>query len=233
MDTVAAAALQDYPKQSYRVFVLDDANAPALSHEISAFNAKRCANHSIEPVIYLTRPKTPGEPHHFKAGNLSSGIHTSHTRYGSSEFIAGLDADMIPEPDWLKRTVPHLVLGPELALVSPPQYSYNVPPLDILAQDANVLQQVLEPVRDRIGSSMCHGSGYVLRRKALEAIGGWPLVNIGEDILCSYLLNRAEWQTAFIRDKLQFGTTCDSFHAYVSQRMRWVSFSFSSSSCLL
>lgn len=224
MDTIAAAAVQEYPKHCYRVFVLDDANDPDLQHKVDEFNSsKDLERFGIQPVIYVARLKKPGVLHFYKAGNLDFGIRLSRERYGSSEFIAGLDADMIPERDWLKRTVPHLMCCPDLALVSPPQYSYNIPEGDVLAQDANVLQQVLEPVRDRVGCSMCHGSGYVMRREALDAIGGWPLVNIGEDILCSYQLNRAGWQTAFIKDKLQFGLAPESFHIYVAQRMRWVS----------
>lgn len=223
MDTVAGAALQDYPKHCYRVFVLDDANDSNLKREVHGFNTKECKRLDIQPVIYLTRWKPPGTLHHYKAGNLNFGIRISSVQYGSSEFFAGLDADMIPEYDWLKRIVPHLVFSPELAIVSPPQYSYNTPNGDVLAQDANVVQQILEPVRDRIGCSMCHGSGYVMRREAVNAIGGWPLVNVGEDVLCSYQLHRAGWQTAFIEDKIQFGTVPGSFHAYVAQRMRWVS----------
>lgn len=224
MDTVAGAAIQDYPKHCYRIFLMDDAGDSDLKAAVDDFNHQESKRSGIQPVVYINRPKKPGAQHYYKAGNLDFGIRTSHEQYGSSELIAGLDADMIPEYDWLKRTVPHLVYSPpDLAMVSPPQYSYSLPRGDVLAQDAYVLQQVLEPVRDWVGCSMCHGSGYVLRREALEAIGGWPQVNLGEDILCSYRLNAAGWQTAFIKDKLQFGVAPDSFHGYVSQRMRWVS----------
>jgi cellulose synthase/poly-beta-1,6-N-acetylglucosamine synthase-like glycosyltransferase len=223
LDTVAGAALQDYPSNSYRVFVLDDANDSSISHSVDEFNRKECEKLGIQPVIYLSRLNKSGIVRHHKAGNLEYGIRISREQYGGSEFIAGLDADMIPESDWLKRLVPHLLYSSKTAIVSPPQYFYNIPDTDHLAQDANVLQQVLEPVRDPVGCSMCHGSGYVMRRKALDDIGGWPLVNIGEDVLCSYQLNRAGWQTAFVQDKLQFGMAPQSFHAYVTQRMRWVS----------
>lgn len=221
MDTVAAAALQDYPKHRYRVFVLDDANDPKLKKEIESFQTSQAKEAGIQPIVYISR--TYKGDHPYKSGNLDHGFRISKEQYSSSEFIAGVDADMITEHDWLRRTVPHLILSPELAIVSPPQYFYDIPGSDILAQDANVLQQILEPVRDHVGCSMCHGSGYVMRREALESIGGWPLRNIGEDILCSYLFNRAGWQTAFIKDKLQFGTSPDSFHSYVAQRSRWVS----------
>ncbi|CAK1356523.1 unnamed protein product [Cercospora beticola] len=221
MSTLAGAVAQDYPAKCYRVFVLDDANDPKLKLEVENFNRSISNKLSAQPVVYLARQKDLATRHYHKAGNLDFGIRTSKEDYGGSEFIAGLDVDMIVESDWLSRVVPHLILSADLAVVSPPQSFYNVPDKDILAQDASVLQQVLEPARDRIGCSMCHGSGYVMRRAALESIGGWPLVNIGEDILCSYLLNQAGWQTAFIEDELQFGVTCESFHAYVSQRMRW------------
>lgn len=223
MDTVAAAACQDYPKHCYRIFLLDDANDSDLKCEVDEFNSGKCTRLGIQQVTYLSRKKGEGDLHYHKAGNLDFGIRFSSEQYGGSEFIAGLDADMLVEHDWLKRTVPHLLFAPETAIVSPPQYSYNIADGDVLAQDANVLQQVLEPVRDRVGCCMCHGSGYVMRREALNAIGGWPLVNIGEDVLCSYQLNRAGWQTACIKDKVQFGVVPESFHAYVAQRMRWVS----------
>lgn len=224
MDTVAGAAVQDYPRQHYRLFVLDDANNLDLKSEIDTFNTTKGKELGIQPVIHLNRTKRSGLPHYYKAGNLDFGIRMSGEKYGGSEFIAGLDADMIPEMDWLSTIVPHLLRSPELAVVSPPQYCYNIPEGDVLAQDANVLQHVLEPVRDSVGCSMCHGSGYVMRRDAVNAIGGWPQVNIGEDILCSYQLNRAGWQTAFVADQVQFGLAPESFHAYVSQRVRWVSF---------
>lgn len=62
-----------------------------------------------------------------------------------------------------------------------------------------------------------------MRRSALDTIGGLPLANIREDILCSLKLQEAGWQTRYIPDQVQFGLAPGSFHAYISQRIRWVS----------
>lgn len=123
---------------------------------------------------------------------------------------------------WLSRTVPHLIKNRDLALASPPQISYNILTEDGLGQDVNVYRQILEPFRDFLDASQCSGSGYVMRRQAIESIGGWPLANIGEDILCSHMLQVQGWKTRYIPDQLRFGLAPDSFHALVNQRIRWV-----------
>jgi cellulose synthase/poly-beta-1,6-N-acetylglucosamine synthase-like glycosyltransferase len=112
----------------------------------------------------------------------------TESSYGSTEFFAALDADMISGRDWLARAVPHLVKNKDTALVSPPRMFYNILDDDKLSQDSNAYSQLLEPTRNFFGYSQCSGSGYLMRRTALESIGGWPLANIGEDILCSYML---------------------------------------------
>lgn len=131
---------------------------------------------------------------------------------------------MVPEPTWLERTVLPLEKDQRLAMAGPPQQFHNVPVGDILGQDTGVFAQILEPLRDRFGCSQCCGSGFVMRRKAIESIGGWPLCNVGEDVVCSFALLEGGWRTAHINEKLQCGVVAVSFRAYVAQRMRWVRF---------
>ncbi len=69
---------------------------------------------------------------------------------------------------------------------------------------------------------MCTGSGWVARRSALSDIGGWPLVEAGEDFMCSTVLSNAGWKVAFIREELQCGLAPGSLRGHVKQRMRWV-----------
>jgi cellulose synthase/poly-beta-1,6-N-acetylglucosamine synthase-like glycosyltransferase len=40
---------------------------------------------------------------------------------GTGEYIAALDADMIPEPAWLRAIIAHMVIDDKMALVCPPQ----------------------------------------------------------------------------------------------------------------
>lgn len=82
---------------------------------------------------------------------------------------------------------------------------------------------VQEVLNDRLGAAMCTGSGYVVRRYALNKIGGWPLAETGEDFMCSALLSDAGWKIAFVRENLQSGLAPENIRAVVKQRMRWVS----------
>lgn len=118
MDTVSGAAMQDYPPENFRVFVLDDAKCKTLENAIRVYNKKYTKN-----VQYLARTKMPDESHFYKAGNLRFGLTTTKNSGKGSLFFASLDVDMIPEPDWLRRVVPHLILDHKLAMASPAQVS--------------------------------------------------------------------------------------------------------------
>lgn len=223
MDTVAAAAVQQYPPEHFQVFVLDDAADQSLRKAVDDFNASiRPGKLNYQDVVYFAREKPVGKRHYYKSGNLRAGLGLTESKYGASEFFAALDADMISEPDWLARTVPHLIKNNDVAIVSPPQIFSNILEDDKLCQESNAYAKILEPFRDFLGCSQCSGSGYVMRRKALDSIGGWPLANIGEDIVCSNMLQEYGWKTSYIPDRLQFGLAPDSFHSYVNQRIRWV-----------
>lgn len=116
LDTARAAAAVDYPSDRFRVVVLDDGMDPELEKAIDTLG-------ELYPnVYYYARIKVKGVPHHFKAGNLTGGTHlVSELPGGKAEFIAALDADMIPEPDWLRAIIAHMVIDPKMALVCPPQ----------------------------------------------------------------------------------------------------------------
>ena len=46
----------------------------------------------------------------------------------------------------------------------------------------------LECAKDAMGSAWCTGTGYVVRRSALDQIGGFPVGSVAEDVLCSNML---------------------------------------------
>lgn len=119
MNTVVAAASQDYPRQQLRVFLLNNDHDQGLRQVVTML--KTCLADRKKPqVIYLSRRTEAGAKSFFKAGNLRYNIDKSH-RQGSSKLLAGLDADMIPGSDWLRGMVPHLLLDDRLALACPPQ----------------------------------------------------------------------------------------------------------------
>lgn len=210
-NTAAAAATQDYPPKRLRLYVLDDGNDEDLRKAIERLNdnlALKGARYA--PVTYLARKLKPGEHSYQKSGNIRFGIHQSLCRYkglshGNNEdsqgpkLLAGLDADMIPESDWLRKMVPHLLLDENLGISCPPQRYYNVSS-DPLGQQADfdLFFSIEEALNDRLGASMCTGTGYVARRSAIEDIGGWPLADSGEDYMCSAILSGRGWRVAYV-----------------------------------
>ncbi|MCJ1281399.1 hypothetical protein MMC26_000718 [Xylographa opegraphella] len=221
-DTVAAAATQDYPSQQFRIFILDDGRSDQLQEAVKLWNKKSNDNNGPQ-IHYFSRKLRAGIKSYFKAGNLRHGIEETKSR-GGSEFLASLDADMLPEPDWLRRMVPHLILDDGLAMACPPQYYYNLPDDDPLGQqtDFHIWFTIFEPLNDRLDAAMCTGTGFVVRRSALEQIGGWPFAEAAEDFMCSTTLNNAGWKVAFVGEALQHGLAPESMHAHVKQKQRWV-----------
>ena len=118
-DTVAAAVAQEYPSQRFRVFVLDDGHDEKLREAVEALS-KQSSEKDGPQLWYISRRLKAAVKSYFKAGNLQYGIEETE-RLGGSEFLASLDADMIPESDWLRRMMPHLILENEMALACPPQ----------------------------------------------------------------------------------------------------------------
>ena len=105
LDTTRAACAVDYPEQNFRVVVCDDVADSVLKEAVESLS-------NLYPnLIYWSRPKVRGKPHHFKAGNLIAATEmVAHLPSGPAEYIAALDADMIPEPHWLRTLMAHMVI---------------------------------------------------------------------------------------------------------------------------
>ncbi|KAJ7561571.1 hypothetical protein O6H91_03G033900 [Diphasiastrum complanatum] len=207
----AALGAMDYPKDRYKVLVLDDGGDDALQAECAALQADHA-----EQLIYLRRKKVKGVPHHFKCGNLNYGL-----EHSDAEFVVMMDADMILHPSFLRRLLPYLVNSPQVAFVQIPQSFYNLPYGDPL-NDACLLgyDRVLVH-RDSLGTASCVGTGAIFRRKHLDAIGGFQPQSITEDTMTAFTLFNHGFKSVYLCDKLQIGLTPWTFEGYVKQRARW------------
>jgi cellulose synthase/poly-beta-1,6-N-acetylglucosamine synthase-like glycosyltransferase len=116
LDTARAACVVDYPSDRFRVVILDDGKDEKLEKAINDLALE------YPNIYYHARIKIKGVPHHFKAGNLTGGTDlVTKLDGGKAEYIAALDADMIPEKDWLRAIIAHFVNDDKMALVCPPQ----------------------------------------------------------------------------------------------------------------
>ncbi|HEX6216335.1 MAG TPA: glycosyltransferase, partial [Vicinamibacterales bacterium] len=105
VDRLVDAVCQiDYPRERLEIQVLDDSTDE--TREIAELAVRRHALHGID-IKYIHREDRTG----FKAGALDEGLKVARGSY-----VAIFDADFIPKPDFLKRTIDYFT-DPKVALV--------------------------------------------------------------------------------------------------------------------
>ena len=167
---------------------------------------------------YLHRP----ERVQAKAGNLNHGL-----RYGRGELVAVLDADFIPQQDFLRRCIGFLS-EPDVGLVQTPQCFLNADPVmrnlgmePWLLSDEESFYRWIQPVRDGWGAVVCAGTSFVARRAALESVGGFVGNAISEDLVTGIALNSHGWRLIYLQEKLSAGLAAETMADFVHQRQRW------------
>ncbi len=210
-----AACNLDYPRHKFHVIVLDDGNSPACKKIIEGLRKERYPN-----LRYSARGELVKT--HSKAANLNHGLDFV-TQRGASDMVAVLDCDMIPERDWLRRLLPHVLQDPTVAIASIPQCFYDLPPHDAAGQLSTACHMcnVAATQQDFHDEAWCNGSGFVVRRKAIDQIGGFPTTCLLEDMLTSMELVSEGWKSVLVGEPLQWGTVPASFAGNVKQMKRW------------
>jgi hypothetical protein len=75
--------------------------------------------------------------------------------------------------------------------------------------------------RDNWNSAFWIGTNAIIRRKAIESIGGFPTDSVVEDMLTSILLHSKKWETVYVNKPLAFGIAPSSLKHFLTQRLRW------------
>ncbi|KAK3383949.1 nucleotide-diphospho-sugar transferase, partial [Lasiosphaeria ovina] len=210
-DTVRAALNADYPKNRFRVIVADDGRSQKLEAWILQLAVDT-------PNLHYTARAKNGGKLDYKAGNLNHAMRFAETLPGgAAKFVAGLDADMIPERRWLRAVAAHIVRDSEMGMVCPTQLFYNMPNGDPLCQSSLINWKCADIFRDHVGCGWNLGSGWIVRRLAIDDINGFPTDCLVEDI-CSSMLAMAEgWKTAYIPEGLQYGLVPETYLGHVKQ----------------
>ena len=214
LDTIRAACALDYPKERYRVILLDDGNSADLKRQVDSLKkAQRNLYYTARGIKHVT---------HSKAANLNHGLSfVEKLKTGPSEYVAVLDVDMIPMPSVLRAILPHLLGDPTMAMATLPQYFYNIPDSDPLCQGIDSIFDIDTLRIDTVDRAFCTGTGFVLQRSAAEKIGGIPIDQMSEDIMTTLVLNAQGLKVAYVWEPLQWGLVPDSFAGHAKQAARW------------
>ena len=117
-------------------------------------------------VGYITRSESwVGKPRHAKAGNLNNALFQTQ-----GELLLVLDADQIPVPTLLDRTVGYFS-DPAVGFVQTPQFFTNVDDADLLGSQAPLFYGPIQQGKDGWNAAFFCGSNAVLRREALMQLG--------------------------------------------------------------
>lgn len=203
--TIVGALNIDYP--NYTVWVLDDTRRDWLR--------EFCVSKGVH---YLRRPDNS----HAKAGNINHALGKS-----TGEFIAILDADFVPQAEFLYRTVGFFE-DRTIGCVQTPQHFFNKDPLqsnlnlrDNWPDEQRLFFDVIMAGRDAWNVAFSCGSCGVVRRSALIEIGGVPTESVTEDILTTLKMYRAGYITRYLNERLSTGLAPETLESFFVQRQRW------------
>ncbi len=206
--TVLAAMSLDYPRSKLNVYILDDGKR-ALFREF----AESCG------AGYIARADNA----HAKAGNLNHAL-----RHTDGEFIAIFDCDHIPTRAFLQMSLGWLVRDKKMALVQTPHHFYTLDPFErnlatgtSVPNEGNMFYGLVQPGNDLWNAAFFCGSCAVLRRSAIEAIGGFAVETVTEDAHTALRLYRNGWNSAYLRVPLAAGLATERLSVHIGQRARW------------
>ena len=189
------------------VWVLDDGGRDWVRSMCAGLDAR-----------YLSRP---APRLHAKAGNLNYAL--AHV---DAEFLVTLDADHVPRPELLERTLGYFS-DPKVAVVQGPQAFFNRGfqhprrSADPLRNDQNLFFDAICPGKDRSNAAFWCGTPAVIRREALVSVGGVATETVVEDAHTSMRLHQAGWATVYHRDILAVGLAPEEVGSFLIQRGRW------------
>ncbi len=202
----------DYPKDRLHIQVLDDSTDATRHLTARLVRLLQKRGYRIEHLRRADR-------HGFKAGALAYGLTQSDV-----EFIAIFDADFVPQPDFLKATIPY-ILQPGIGMVQTRWGHINrnyslLTKLQAIFLDGHFVIEHL--ARARSGKFFnFNGTAGVWRRQAINDGGGWQHDTLTEDLDLSYRAQLAGWRFCFLPDVVAPAELPVDVNAYKSQQHRW------------
>ncbi len=207
-NTAFAAMDMDYPRDRFRVFILDDGRRPefrAMARQVG------CG--------YLTR----GDNLHAKAGNLNAAM-----RKTDGELIAIFDCDHVPTRAFLQLTAGWFQRDAKLALLQTPHHFYSPDPVQRnlagaadMPGEGDLFYGAVQRGNDLWNATFFCGSCAIIRREALMQTNGFAGETVTEDAHTALKLQRMGWNTAYIGARLSAGLATERLVLHIGQRIRW------------
>jgi cellulose synthase (UDP-forming) len=202
--TLLAARNMEYAHQTW---LLDDGNRPEMRHLAASLRCRYIARH---------------DPGRGRAGCLNNAL-----KFSAADAIALFAADHAPARRFLVETLGYL-RDRGVAFVQTPLDFYNLdsfahrrePRQRLIWTDRSALFRVIERGRDFHGAATLYGSCALIRRSALDHIGGFAASTATEGLHTSLKLHKRGYRSVYHARSLAFGLAPNGVAAFVRERMR-------------
>jgi cellulose synthase/poly-beta-1,6-N-acetylglucosamine synthase-like glycosyltransferase len=209
---VDAVCALDYPRDRIEIQVLDDS-----TDETSAILLRKISEKARDgfDIKHIRRGNRQG----YKAGALKFGLSKSR-----GEYVAIFDADFIPRPDFLKKTLPYFV-DPKVGLVQTRWEHINsdyslLTRAQAIALDGHFV--IEQQVRNKAGFFInFNGTAGIWRRSCIEDAGNWEADTLAEDLDLSYRAQLKGWHFVFMKEYTSPAELPADVNGLRSQQFRW------------
>ena len=211
IETLESLARLDYP--AFEVLVIDNnTRDPDIWRPVEA----ACAR--LGPRFRFFHVE---EMKGFKSGALNMALRETAPQ---AEIIGVVDADYLVSPDWLSSLTGYFD-DSNVGFVQAPQdhRDWSRHPFhEMINWEYAGFFHIGMVHRNERNAIIQHGTMTLIRRKALESLGGWAEWCICEDAELGLRLMDAGYTSIYVNHPFGRGVVPDSFAGYTRQRFRWV-----------
>lgn len=209
---VAAAGAIDWPADRLQIQILDDSTDDTTARAESS--AQLLRDRGLDAVVIHRANR-----HGYKAGALAEGLLVA-----KGDFVAIFDADFVPAPDFLRRTVPAFA-DPRVGMVQA-RWGHLDPQASWLTEaQATLLDAhfcVEHAARHALGRWFnFNGTAGIWRKDAIIDAGGWSAATLTEDLELSYRAQMRGWSFVYLDDLVVPAELPADMTAFRSQQRRW------------
>jgi cellulose synthase/poly-beta-1,6-N-acetylglucosamine synthase-like glycosyltransferase len=202
----------DYPRELLHIQVLDDSTDETRELTASCVENLQRRGFNVELIHRVDRTG-------FKAGALETGLVSAE-----SDFVCILDADFVPQPDLLRKTI-HFFTDPKVGMIQTRWGHLNrgyslLTRVQAMFLDGHLLLE--QTARSRSGRFFnFNGTAGLWRRSCIEEAGGWQHDTLTEDLDLSYRAQLAGWKFIFLSDVITPAELPVDMNGFKSQQHRW------------
>lgn len=202
----------DYPKNKLEIQVLDDSTDDSVLETANLITELQQTGLDIQHIRRRNRIN-------FKAGALKEGLTTA-----KGELIAIFDADFLPQPDWLNKTVGYFK-DPEIGVVQTRWGHINrdyslLTKVQAFALDAHFTLE--QSGRNANGYFInFNGTAGIWRKETIIDAGNWEGDTLTEDLDLSYRAQLKGWKFKYLEDVVTPAELPVVVSAARSQQFRW------------